>query len=247
MFNDEEFKRIFEFAKGKTRTELYRFVQEELKRTDVTELQIKRYTNNHPDLWEIMGREDTRTLLTVEQSNFAYQFAPGRSNYSLMKALNKEFGLDLTIDQVCGWTKRRPDIRRQMTPRVKEKGEDVAKLMRPSHVARRHPIGSVRETRDGAMVKMIDCNDQYLAWKTRTKIVWENAHGYTDKDIAHLDGNVFNDSLDNLCPISRSARGYMTGHKLWVYDDPELTKARIAMAEVKVQSSKLENKNNESI
>lgn len=240
LFNKQELEAIYEFARGKTRHALYLFVKTELKRTDVSERQIRSYTKNHPDLWEIMARGHNKPLLNEEQANFAYQFAPGRSNCALKDALNKKYGLDLTVDQICGWTKRRPDLRRQMVRRQHDMETDKEKMMNPTHVAQRYPIGAIRETESGATVKLLNGEKQLFAWKPRTRMVWENAHGYTDKHIAHLDGNVLNDSLDNLVEISLPAKAYMTKHHLWVYDDPDLTRARIAKAEVAALTCRLE-------
>lgn len=68
------------------------------------------------------------------------------------------------------------------------------------------PLGTVRKTRDGFAVKVNDDPAAgYKNWIPLARCVWEQAHGQIPEGyiVFHIDGDKFNDDLNNLTLITR--------------------------------------------
>ena len=91
------------------------------------------------------------------------------------------------------------------------------------------PIGSEKISDGYVWVKVADPHK----WKIKHRLVWEAANGPVPKGhvVIFGDGNRMNFELDNLLLVSRRQLVVMNARGL-ISEDPELTKAGIAVADV---------------
>jgi hypothetical protein len=70
------------------------------------------------------------------------------------------------------------------------------------------PVGSetIRRDKNGTMRAFIKVSEPNI-WKFRAVIVWENRYGPIPRGLIlhHRDENALNDSIDNLCVLTRAA------------------------------------------
>ena len=83
-------------------------------------------------------------------------------------------------------------------------------------------VGTIRKLHNGNYIKIANPSE----WQLYSRYVYEKAHDIELPDdllVLHLDGNIYNDSIENLVPIDRKTLLRMN-QKRYCTNDAELTK-----------------------
>lgn len=188
---------------------------------------------------------------TTEQREFFAEFVPGHSHKEIAAEFNRRFDSDITHLQVKSYIGNNK-LNTGRTGRF-EKGHVPAskgKKMSPeqyekckatmfksgSKPANTDPIGTEKLLADGYIWVKIDDKPRVKKgenWIQKHRLIWEEAHGPIPDGhvILFLDGDRTNTVLENLAMVSQSVLSRLNQSHL-IYDDPEATKAGIAIAEV---------------
>lgn len=180
--------------------------------------------------------------LTPEQETFFCENIPGRLNQELAELLNEKYGLSWTSLQVKNY-KRNHKLGSSGIPGWFAKGSTPANKgkkfpgtgsrtsFKPGQVSHnKAPVGSEVLRDDGYLWRKIA---QPKTWKQVHRILWEDVHGEipSEHKLLFIDGDRLNISLNNLVLIT-SAQMLILNRKGLIYNDPELTKTGVNIAQV---------------
>lgn len=119
------------------------------------------------------------------------------------------------------------------------------------YIRRKHFIPEIRNTRfttDGEIgkeqrFKKLDINEVKRStgyfirvnnkWKRRSRIIYEKECGEIPKDmkILHINGDKYNDRIENLCLVTRKQQSYISGNN-WCFDNKEIFNTAITLTEL---------------
>ena len=198
-------------------------------------------------------------LLNNEQHEFLLQHYKGISNKELTELINKNFCLQLTVQQIKGYKNNR-HLNSGLTGRFEKgqvswnKGKKWDEFMskesqansrttcfkKGNNPANSVPIGtekwksthSDRNDEGFLYVKVQDKHGRFN-WKQKHRLLWETEYGKIPRGykIIFKDGNRHNITLDNLALVSNSQMLILNRHEL-IYDEKELTEVGINIAKV---------------
>lgn len=240
LFTLDEYSMLCEISPNLTRRGLKEFIKETFPEKNLSDRQIIVFIQNHQsDLNLQQSLRTPRGLrhFTQEQKQRIFNECRGMDAKEIQKFIQDEFGINLTITQIRDWSYQYPSFRAQM--------KKCRTGQIPGKENPHRPLGAVIVDAKGYQSIKLSSG----VWKKYSQWVWENAHGYTEKRIIHLDGDGSNNSLDNLMAVSSEAWGYVTSAGQWAFDDPELMRARFLAAEIKatIQKKKKERKEQKNV
>lgn len=260
-YTQEMYDYILEIAPGRLNSEIADMFNKKFG-TNLSAKTIKSYKGNH----KIVSRSSKidyskikhKKLLNNEQVEYLKSVYQGISNRECTRLMNEKFNTSFTCQQIKG-QKRNLHLDSGLTGRFEKgyrppnpikKGEhlSVETEFKKGDVPKNWvPFGTERKKGDGYIyVKISDKRGiKYpgkVNWKQKHILLWEKKHGSVPKDktLLFLDGNKENVSLDNLALITKSQRLIMCRKKL-IYDDPELTKEGILIAQTLEATYKKQN------
>lgn len=198
-----------------------------------------------------------RVYFTEEMKQFMVEFVPGHSYKEISAEFQARFGIEFSPQKVKSYVNNHklntgrtgrfekgrpsPNKGKPMTP---EQYERLSKTMfKPGQKTHNQlPIGTERVLADGYVwVKINDIPKakKQVNWKQKHRLIYEQAYGPIPEGclVKFLDGNTRNFDLDNLQLVSMGVNGIMNKHDL-NFDDAELTKTGIAIAELKMAKYK---------
>ena len=196
-----------------------------------------------------------------EQKQFMKEFVPGHTYKEIAAEFTARFGVEFTVNQVksyCNNHKLSTGLTgrfkkghvshnkgKKMPPELyeKAKGTMFKEGQMPPNT---DPIGTEKALADGYVwVKINDIPKakKNVNWKQKHRLIWEKEYGPIPEGtiIKFLDGNKRNFDLDNLKAVSRSVNVVMN-HRGYLFEDKELTKTGIAIAELVVAKNKRRTK-----
>lgn len=181
---------------------------------------------------------------TFEQENFIKNNYKGISTVELTEKFNKEFGTNLTKDQLR-WYKKNHKLSSGVDGKFKKGNVPYNKgtkgISKPNSgcfkkgniPANHRPIGSERVNGDGYVeVKIAEPNK----WKFKHRIIWEEKFGTIPRGYAVMfaDRNKQNFEIDNLILVSTRQLQIMNNKKL-IQNDANLTKTGVLIADVMIK------------
>jgi hypothetical protein len=186
-------------------------------------------------------------LLTDEQHSFLVVNANGRSKGEMAELLKREFGIELTHNQLKGYYKNHK-ITSGLDMTFKKGGVPANKgtkgkynvggnktSFKPGQRPPNYrPIGSERTDRDGyTLVKVSDTGTSPQRWKLKHRLLWEKQHGVVPKGhvVIFADGDKQNITIDNLILISNRQLAMINKHKL-IQNNKEGTKTGLLIADL---------------
>ena len=202
---------------------------------------------------------------TPEQRQFFIDFVPGHSHKEIAEEFNRRFNDDIPVRTVKSYISNNK-LNTGRTGRY-EKGHvpwSKGRELSPERYARaaatmfkkgqsppnKAKIGDESIDKYGyTWVKVSDFpyepGNPRKNWKLKQRLIWEQAHGPIPEGmrIIFLDGDKTNLVLDNLAMVPQKVLSRLNQNHL-IYDDPEVTKSGIAIAEVLTKIGELEREKN---
>lgn len=186
-----------------------------------------------------------------EEKEYLKEVTPGNSRKQILELMNNRFEYQFALSQIVGAIKRYK-LNTGRTGRF-EKGQEswnkgtkgLVKANKTSfkkgQMSINHKeVGSERVNVDGyTEIKVAEPN----IWKFKQRIIWEQHNGEIPKgcQIIFADGDKSNLDIDNLLIITRKQLLILNQNKL-IYQDAELTKVGINIANVISQISEVKKK-----
>lgn len=260
-YTQEMYDYILEIAPGRLNSETADMFNKKFG-TNLSAKTIKSYKGNHKIVSKISkidySKIKHKKLLNDEQVEYLKSVYQGISNRECTRLMNEKFNTSFSCQQIKA-QKRNLHLDSGLTGRFEKgysppnpikKGEhlSVETEFKKGDVPKNWvPIGTERKKADGYIyVKISDKRGiKYpgkVNWKQKHILLWEKKHGPVPKDktLLFLDGNKENVTLDNLALITKAQRLIMCRKKL-IYDDPELTKEGILIAQTLEATYKKQN------
>lgn len=181
---------------------------------------------------------------TQDQKNWLKAFIPGKTTEETVEAYKKQFGEELTLQQVRSFRKNYRvrcgiDARfkkgqvshnkgKKYTEEEKSKWSEAYKaslFKKGRKPYNAYKVGQLRRKRYQEYIKVAE-PDQ---WMLYGRYVWQQY--YNEKltindSILHLDGDCFNNSIENLAKVTRQEMIWINRNSV-VKSDPELTKTAL--------------------
>jgi hypothetical protein len=191
---------------------------------------------------------------TSEQVEFLKKIVYGLSRKDITERFNKEFSLNLAVEQITAYLKNHK-IRTGRTGRF-EKGHVPANKgmkgiffggketrFKKGNIPNNYlPVGTERVTSTGySYIKVADPNQ----WKSKHLIEWERLHGMVPDGhkVIFADGNKMNFTANNLMLVRNNTLLIMNRNKL-IKNDAELTRTGIIIADLIIQIAKVKGRKN---
>jgi hypothetical protein len=234
FYTSEETEFLKKIVKGRSRSEINTLFNERFG-LDLTSKQIKA-TIYRLGLLSGVGSnrwsDKPGHRYTSEEIEFLKREIKSHSYAELARLFNERFGLELSIDQ----------IRAKIEYLGLKNGKGQHHGMRPPYTAFKkgniswnfRPIGAEKIKQDGYVYVKVG-----RQWIHKNRLIWEKAHGPIPKGhaIIFADGNKLNLVLNNLLMVSYAERAVMNRMGL-ISSDPELTKAGLLVARLKIVIAK---------
>lgn len=174
---------------------------------------------------------------TTEEISFVRKNVKGKTYAEMLALFNKRFNFSLTLKQ----------FETLMYKHKLHNGLGTINGYPPGNKGKTHepwrgnysPVGTERIDAGYVVIKTADPN----VWNRKHTAIWEAANGKVPKGhiVIFLDKNKKNISLDNLALVSRSVHQLMNKMKLYT-TNREITKANIAVCEIKKKIAELKKK-----
>ena len=192
-------------------------------------------------------------LLTDEQAEYLISIIPGLRSDEIVKKMNEQFGLELTIGQIRTWKKNHKvpsgyDARFRKGHESRTKGAKWDDFMSPDaqknslqtcfkkgNVPKNKvPVGTVSRRGEYLWIKVRDnCGPKNFMLYHR--YIWEKANGPVPDGykLFFLDGNPFNCKLENLKLVKESVM-VIANQKYGTTSDPEINEMILNAAQLKL-------------
>jgi len=193
------------------------------------------------------GDTPKNKLFTQEQEKFVASIVKNSTYRKITDAVNEKFNLNIKIEQIKTYMSKHhlktgtfgnrykkghvPENKgKKMSPEVYEKVK--ATMFKKGNIPPNHrKVGDMRLNIYGCYeIKTAEPNK----WTLYHRYIWEQKHGPVPDNyvVIHLDGNLQNNSIENLKCISRRSCVYMNYMKGWS-DNPEITGLSSDIAKLK--------------
>lgn len=176
---------------------------------------------------------------TPEQKKFISENIKGRTSTTLLEMVNKEFGINLGINQIRAFIKnhglssgldctfKKGDI--PFNKGLKGFGGwEPTQFKKGNRPHNYRPVGTERVNgEDYVDIKIADPNK----WRSKHLVIWEKENGSVPKGhvVIFGDGNRRNFELDNLILISRKQLAVLNKNRL-IQNDADMTRTGIIVA-----------------
>lgn len=188
---------------------------------------------------------------TYEEKEYLSSIVTGKSYKEITKLMNEKFNHQLSEEQIKGAMFRNNlttgtggYFRKGSIPWNRGikgyMGANKTSFKKGNIPPNYKPVGSERLAKDGYIeVKVKDPNK----WELKHRLIYRKHHGEIPKghNVIFADRNKRNFDIDNLILVSRAQMLVLNKNEL-IYNDKELTKTGINIANVMLKLSEIENK-----
>lgn len=227
---------------------------------NLTTGQMKSLKNNR-GIWSGVKKKNpnqpANKIFSREQEQFIRDRYFGIDNQELTDLLNERFNTQFTRGQVKAWKNRNKldsglngyfepghvPINKG-TKGMFNVGGNSGSFRKGDKPKNFKAIGTERIDRDGyILVKMQDEGAWNERWRHKHKIIWEKENGLVPNGMVliFIDQDKTNISLENLMLITNQQH-LMLNRNGWRFDDPELQKIGINLADLKIAAAKRKQK-----
>lgn len=263
-YSTEMIDYISEITPGRYTKEITKMFNEKFG-MDLTTGQMKSLKSNR-GIWSGVKKKNpnppANKIFSNEQEQFIRDHYQGIDNQELTDLLNEQFNTQFTRAQVKTWKNRNKldsGLKGYFEPGhvpinkgtkgMFNVGGNSGSFKKGDQPKNYKPIGTERIDRDGyVLVKVRDEGIWNERWRHKHRIVWEKANGPIPDGhvLIFRDQDKSNVCIDNLMLVTKRQHLQLNRNG-WRFDDPELQKIGITLADMKIKMGDLErNAKNDS-
>lgn len=255
-YSKEMIDYVREIAPGRYTKEITEMFNERFG-MDLTVGQMKSLKSNR-GIWSGVVKKNpnppANKIFSSDQEQFIRNHYRGIDNQELTDLLNKYFETNFTRGQVKAWKNRNKldsglkgyfepghEPINKGTKGMFNVGGNKTSFKKGQQPFNYKPIGTERVDKDGyVLVKVQDDGAWNERWRHKQRVIWEKANGPIPEGyvLIFLDQDKTNTSLDNLMLVTNQQHLQLNRNG-WRFDDPELQKMGITMADIKIQMGQL--------
>jgi len=154
------------------------------------------------------------------------------SSKDLIQKINEKFGYDVTYGKLYNIRKHLINLGYEIGS-LNPGGNPCGRFrsgMPTWKMLNESKPGTIRRRKKGNFIKL-----ENGKWGPYYKYVYENYYGETPKGfiIHHINGNIYDDRIENLAQLSRPIHNYLIGRQLW-FNDREQFMTACLLAELAI-------------